>query len=64
MGTVPAPYTSQRCPVPECGHVSNANRPRQSTFRCERCGYEGNADTVGAMNILRAGLARIACSPV
>ncbi|CAB3391308.1 RNA-guided endonuclease InsQ/TnpB family protein [Kyrpidia spormannii] len=64
LGTVPAPYTSQTCPVPECGHKSPANRPRQTTFRCERCGYEGNADTVGAMNILRAGLARIACSPV
>ncbi len=64
LGTVPAPYTSQTCPVPECGHVSQANRPTQSKFRCEQCRYEGNADTVGAMNILRAGLARIACSPV
>ncbi|QSR88997.1 transposase [Methylacidiphilum caldifontis] len=36
----------------------------ETTFRCERCGYEGHANTVGAMNILRAGLARIACSPV
>ncbi|WP_208526647.1 zinc ribbon domain-containing protein [Methylacidiphilum sp. Yel] len=44
--------------------MSQANRPRQTTFRCERCRYEGNADSVGAMNILRAGLARLACSPV
>ncbi|TFE68594.1 zinc ribbon domain-containing protein [Methylacidiphilum caldifontis] len=29
LGTVPAPYTSQTCPVPECGHVSQANRPRK-----------------------------------
>ncbi|WP_368666694.1 zinc ribbon domain-containing protein [Methylacidiphilum caldifontis] len=64
LGTVSAPYTSQTCPVPECGHVSQANRSRQTTFRCKRCGYEGHADTVGAMNTLRAGLARIACSPV
>ncbi|QSR88390.1 transposase [Methylacidiphilum caldifontis] len=46
-----APYTSQTGPVPECGHVNQANRPRQTTFRCERCGYEGHANTVGAMNI-------------
>lgn len=64
LTTVPAPYTSQTCPVPECGHVSKENRPTQSRFRCAQCGYEANADTVGAMNILRAGLARTACSPV
>ncbi|CAB3394325.1 transposase [Kyrpidia spormannii] len=36
--------------------------PSQSP--CEQCGYEANADTVGTMNILRAGPARIACFPV
>ncbi len=61
---VPAPYTSLTCPVPECGHTSKANRVSQSGFRCERCGFAENADTVGAMNALRAGLAQFACSPV
>jgi len=28
---------------------------------CVECGYENNADVVGAMNVLRAGHARLAC---
>lgn len=57
--TVPPQYTSQTCP--ECGHVNKENRKTQAKFSCVRCGFQENADVVGAMNILRAGLARIAC---
>lgn len=51
--------TSRRCP--ECGYVSAENRQTQAEFRCVACGFEENADLVAAINILRAGLARIAC---
>ena len=37
------------------------NRKTQAKFACIQCGFQENADVVGAMNILRAGLARIAC---
>ncbi|ACM61574.1 putative transposase [Caldicellulosiruptor bescii] len=43
-------YTSLSCPV--CGHVSKDNRPGHGElFKCQRCGYEENADIVGATNI-------------
>ena len=51
--------TSRTCP--ECGHVSGENRRSQASFKCVKCGFEQNADLVGAVNILRAGHARIAC---
>ena len=51
--------TSRTCP--ECRSVSAENRKTQAEFRCETCGFEGNADVVGAINILRAGHARLAC---
>ncbi len=63
LKTLPAPYTSLTCPIPTCGHASKGNRITQADFTCEKCGYHANADTVGAMNVLRAGLARIACLP-
>jgi putative transposase len=44
-----AAYTSQTCPA--CGFVAKENRPTQSLFRCLDCGFEHNADIVGAMNI-------------
>ena len=56
---VPAHHTSQTCP--ECGHVDAMNRTTQARFACVNCHYENNADSVGANNILRAGLARLAC---
>lgn len=56
---VPPQNTSRRCP--QCDHVSAANRPRQDRFACIACGFEENADRVGAINILRAGHARCAC---
>ena len=56
---VPPHHTSQTCP--SCGHGSPDNRKTQATFRCIECAFEENADLVGAMNVRRAGLARIAC---
>ena len=56
---VPPQNTSRRCP--ECDHVSAQNRQTQERFACIECGFEENADRVGAINILRAGHARRAC---
>ncbi|MGW4567848.1 RNA-guided endonuclease InsQ/TnpB family protein [Streptomyces sp. NPDC004561] len=53
--------TSRTCP--ECGHVSAENRPTQETFHCQSCGHEAHADTVGAVNVLRAGLVRREAQP-
>ena len=41
--------TSKICP--KCS--SKGIRPYQSVFRCNSCGYEANADFVGAQNILK-----------
>lgn len=56
---VPPAYTSQRCAC--CGHKAKENRPSQSKFECQACGYTGNADVNGARNILAAGRAVLAC---
>lgn len=56
---VPPQYTSRTCPC--CGHVSADNRKTQAQFACVECGFEENADVVGAVNVLRAGHARFAC---
>jgi putative transposase len=56
---VPPQSTSRRCP--QCDHVSAENRRTQERFACIECGFEDNADRVGAINILRAGHARCAC---
>ncbi|MEV7186606.1 transposase [Kitasatospora sp. NPDC093102] len=48
--------TSRTCPA--CGHVAAENRPTQDTFHCTGCAHRAHADTVGAVNVLRAGLAR------
>ena len=56
---VPPQYTSRTCPA--CGHVSAENRKTQAQFLCVECGFEENADVVGAINVLRAGHARFAC---
>ena len=55
----PAKDTSRRCPC--CDHISKDNRKTQSRFACVGCGFEDNADVVGALNVLRAGHARLAC---
>lgn len=56
---VPPHNTSRTCPC--CGHVSKDNRQTQARFACIGCGFEENADVVGAINVLRAGHARLAC---
>ena len=56
---VPATNTSRICP--ECNHTSGDNRNSQAIFRCVECGFSENADLVAAINILRAGYARLAC---
>jgi putative transposase len=53
--------TSRTCP--ECGHVSAENRPTQEKFHCRSCGHHAHADTVGALNVLRAGLVRRNANP-
>ena len=57
---VPPRNTSQTCPC--CGHVAKENRLSQARFECVECGFEENADLVGAINVLRAGHARLACA--
>lgn len=56
---VPPRNTSRTCPA--CGHVSAENRRTQARFACVECGYENHADVVGAINILAAGHAVLAC---
>ncbi|MCL2102972.1 MAG: transposase [Syntrophorhabdaceae bacterium] len=56
---VPPQNTSRTCPG--CGFVSNDNRKTQEQFMCVGCGFKEHADVVGAINILRAGLAQLAC---
>lgn len=51
--------TSRTCPA--CSNVSAENRKTQSKFECVECGYAENADLNAAINILRAGHARLAC---
>ena len=51
--------TSRTCP--QCGFISAENRRTQASFACIACGYRANADMVGAINVLRAGRARLAC---
>ncbi|QPT39387.1 transposase, IS605 OrfB family [Oligella ureolytica] len=52
--------TSRTCPC--CGYVAKENRRSQACFKCMDCGFEENADVVGAINVLRAGHARLACA--
>jgi putative transposase len=56
---VPPGNTSRTCP--SCGQVSGENRRTQARFSCVVCGFEENADLVGAINVLAAGHAVIAC---
>ena len=41
--------------------VVEQDRKTQAQFECAQCGFEANADVVGAINVLRAGHARFAC---
>ncbi len=56
---VPPHNTSRTCPG--CGCVSADNRPSQAVFRCIECGHKGNADHIGAINILARGHRAAAC---
>ncbi len=56
---VPPCNTSSTCP--RCGHVAAENRQTQARFACVKCDYENHADLVGALNILAAGHAVLAC---
>jgi putative transposase len=42
-------YSSQECSC--CGHIAQANRPRQSVFNCTSCGHSSHAD-VNAARVL------------
>ncbi|MCB5168830.1 transposase [Streptomyces bambusae] len=53
--------TSRECP--ECGHTAKENRPTQEKFHCVACDHQAHADTVGSINILRAGLVRREANP-
>jgi putative transposase len=50
---VDARNTSRTCP--ECGHCAKENRRSQSEFLCVKCGFQANADFVGATNVCRRG---------
>ncbi|WP_018234252.1 RNA-guided endonuclease InsQ/TnpB family protein [Thioalkalivibrio thiocyanodenitrificans] len=54
---VPPQNTSRTCPA--CGHVSADNRQTQARFVCVGCGFEENADMVGAINILSRGMQKL-----
>ena len=56
---VPPHNTSRTCPY--CGHASKDNRLTQAKFLCVDCGYENNADVVGAINVLERGYRLLAC---
>ncbi|MGW2779765.1 zinc ribbon domain-containing protein [Streptomyces populi] len=53
--------TSRTCPA--CGHTAKENRPAQEEFHCVARGHTAHADTVGAVNVLRAGLVRRDADP-
>ena len=53
--------TSQTCP--RCGHAARANRPSQGWFKCARCGYQSDADRVGARNIAARGAMLVGYTP-
>ncbi|KVO58360.1 RNA-guided endonuclease InsQ/TnpB family protein [Burkholderia stagnalis] len=56
---VPPANTSRTCPA--CGCVSAENRLTQARFACIECGFEENADVVGAINVLARGHRVAAC---
>ena len=50
---VPPQNTSRCCPA--CEHTAKDNRQTQANFECVECGYQNNADVVGAINVLKRG---------
>ncbi len=59
LGLVPPKNTSRTCP--NCGYISTKTDKRKHISECTKCGYKENADVVGAINVLRAGHAPLAC---
>ena len=53
LPAIPPQNTGRTCLC--CGHVSKNNRQTQAKFLCGDCGYENNADVVGAINVLERG---------
>ena len=51
-------YTSQTCP--SCQLVSKENRCGEY-FACQLCGYQDDADTVGAKNVMKRTLETLGC---
>ncbi|MFB9574951.1 zinc ribbon domain-containing protein [Streptomyces yanii] len=49
--------------VPSTRAYAKENRPSRNKFHCVACGHYAHADTVGALNILRAGLVRREAQP-
>ncbi len=47
--TLPAYYTSQKCP--HCGHISRGNCKDERVFLCEECGHTDNRDFNAAKNL-------------
>jgi len=45
--------SSRTCSV--CGYCAKANRKSQSSFRCQECGFEANADFNAAVNLKARG---------
>ena len=48
---VPPDFTSQTCPVCSYRNSDNRSKVNSKLFRCGCCGYEDDADHVGAVNI-------------
>ncbi len=53
--------TSRSCP--RCGHVAKEDRPTQEKSHCHSYDHTKHADTVGALNVLRARRARGDANP-
>ena len=51
LGLVVPKDTSRTCP--DCGFISESNRPRRGLYLCLECHYSNHADVVGAINIDR-----------
>ena len=47
-------YSSIECS--RCGNRDKANRPKQDSFRCTKCGYITNPDIQASKTILKRGL--------
>lgn len=50
-------YTSQRCS--QCGYIHQDNRKVQEKFKCQRCGFEENADYNASLNLAKEGIEKI-----